>query len=1597
MRKFWYLFSISLSISFIAKSQLTGTRNIPGDYPDLASAINALNTQGVGPGGVTLNLVSGNPQTAPAGGYIIGNTGSLVLTTTGSTQQVIIQGNNNVITAFSPQATSALDDGVFKIIGADWITIKNFNIQENVSNNNTAIANNNMTEWGIALLRESLTNGAQHNTVSNNTITLNRNYPNSISVYSSTRHASTSPGTVSDISSFSGSNSYNSVHSNNISNTSIGIAFISSQNIPAFDVENFVGGNSALMGNQVTNWGNNAGPSGMVDLDNTTIAGIYFSNGTNYDIWYNTIISASLNTSNTIEALLLKYTNTTDIPYPSPPIYVSEVYFNTLTLTQGGNGNIIGLNSFTINPVKTHSVLWLTTNYFINNSITGASSSASMTGFMNNCNAFQLINIYDEELRGNSSTATAGGFTGILNTGIADMNTNLDGEFGNSSAGALTFTSPTSAEIIGIKNAAPTTARISISNCSFQGFSLMSSGKFTAISNTSPVTGLDAKFNLNSFGTVTNEFLTFNGTNSSDIVFISNTNGGSQPFFQANNNSFFKGVKFINTPTSNITFITNTASVFSAIDINDNNFSNLSLNTNGNVRFIENSTVLSNTGTQVKNFNNNILNGLTRSNTGVFTTFIETTGAETAGITLNIKNNVMSNVTISGTPGPGGSGLIFGIRDRTQIPAGSSPQKFIENNQITNISGPVSSFYGIREETFGNLSISGNTLSNLSSYSSIYGISVESSSGPSYVTSNSISSIRNTVGGLAAGIRVTGTGGLLTISKNKIYDLETNGSGIGTSMMGISIVSGFQFDIDNNIIGDVRAPNGGGVYGMFIIGGSTVRLFYNTVWLNTSSSFSPFGSRAIYVSMSSPMNFTLRNNILVNTSVASGSEKTVAFGTTGSPSLATYNAASNNNLFYAGTPGPSNVIYFDGTNSDQTLAAFKTRVSPRDNLSISENPVFISNIGSNPGFLHIDPSVATAISGGASPVAGFTTDFDNETRHASTPDIGADEFTSSPGCLQPTNVAISLVTATSARISFSPTGVNMILEYGPSGFTPGTAASPGAGGTIVSTNSSPVNLTGLSSSTNYDVYVRRVCTSPAYSANSVVASFGTPHANDEAFSAQLLTVNAGCSGAPYFTNEGTASVNEAFPSCSGTKQSPIWFKFVAPASGAVRISTDLGSPTLTNSKLALFSATNVNDYASFSIISCDDNGGSNGSGNMSVLYATNLSTGTTYYIAVDRSDASVAHGTFCMAVDELSNGMLSQNTNCISSYQVPFSNGINNYTGWIPLLDGNSRLMAMVNVPGGVDPSLFTLASQHINTGAVRSSSGTEYLDRNFLINGPANNAYVRFFFLSSEMNNLMGADPSVTLNNLGASRQPGTICQNDFSPLNGQTLFLSQMTNSISADGSIRWIQVNTPGFSNFYLKGSLGGTLPINILSFSGQRTANAVKLKWSTSAEQNNRGFEIQRSANGINYAVIGFVNSIAAGGTSSQKLDYEFNDLNVPAGKLYYRLKQIDLDNNSRLSQVVVIKAVTISQLTVYNIYPNPATAEINLMIESPAKKSVQLKLIDANGSIVLEKSLQVLAGFSTVPINIRQLAAGVYIIKAETGSSDPVSTQRFVKY
>jgi hypothetical protein len=189
---------------------------------------------------------------------------------------------------------------------------------------------------------------------------------------------------------------------------------------------------------------------------------------------------------------------------------------------------------------------------------------------------------------------------------------------------------------------------------------------------------------------------------------------------------------------------------------------------------------------------------------------------------------------------------------------------------------------------------------------------------------------------------------------------------------------------------------------------------------------------------------------------------------------------------------------------------------------------------------------------------------------------------------------------------------------------------------------------------------------------------------------------------------------------------------------------------------------------------------------------------------------------------------------------------------------------------------------------------------------------------------------------------------------------------------------------------------SLPVDMLNFSGYRSGARNILNWTTSSEQNNKGFEVQRSTDGSNYVSLGFVNSLAAGGNSTTELNYTFSDNNLVGSKQYYRLRQVNLDNSSKYSNIVLIKGDRGLQMTISGLYPNPATTRINVLLEATNREKVTLVVSDMSGKVVSQTVAEVQTGNNTIPMEISTLANGTYTVKLVCAAGCENVVSKFVK-
>lgn len=187
--------------------------------------------------------------------------------------------------------------------------------------------------------------------------------------------------------------------------------------------------------------------------------------------------------------------------------------------------------------------------------------------------------------------------------------------------------------------------------------------------------------------------------------------------------------------------------------------------------------------------------------------------------------------------------------------------------------------------------------------------------------------------------------------------------------------------------------------------------------------------------------------------------------------------------------------------------------------------------------------------------------------------------------------------------------------------------------------------------------------------------------------------------------------------------------------------------------------------------------------------------------------------------------------------------------------------------------------------------------------------------------------------------------------------------------------------------------GLLPVTLTSFYGTNANQNNILYWETATEINNAGFNVQRSIDGISFSSIGFVASKA--GNSTVATSYQFTDANAFEGKCYYRLQQVDKDGKISYSAIVELTK-NAGKVFAASIYPNPVSDKLNIVIAAPKAQLVTLVINDFYGRTVTSKAATLLAGNNKFEFDVKQLAAGQYIISLLMADGSKTTTQKFIK-
>jgi len=167
---------------------------------------------------------------------------------------------------------------------------------------------------------------------------------------------------------------------------------------------------------------------------------------------------------------------------------------------------------------------------------------------------------------------------------------------------------------------------------------------------------------------------------------------------------------------------------------------------------------------------------------------------------------------------------------------------------------------------------------------------------------------------------------------------------------------------------------------------------------------------------------------------------------------------------------------------------------------------------------------------------------------------------------------------------------------------------------------------------------------------------------------------------------------------------------------------------------------------------------------------------------------------------------------------------------------------------------------------------------------------------------------------------------------------------------------------------------SLPVEFSSVNVSPLKDALELTWSTATETDNSGFEVQRSEDGIAFTNIGFV---SPRGRSDNGEEYVFTDETILKNTdYYYRLRQIDFDGSSTLSEVVV-GALNDDVFTVGDLFPNPATSDATFSLHLEEAQPTIVNIYDATGREVSSQTYDLNAGNHRLNIDVTHLTSGTY--------------------
>jgi hypothetical protein len=198
------------------------------------------------------------------------------------------------------------------------------------------------------------------------------------------------------------------------------------------------------------------------------------------------------------------------------------------------------------------------------------------------------------------------------------------------------------------------------------------------------------------------------------------------------------------------------------------------------------------------------------------------------------------------------------------------------------------------------------------------------------------------------------------------------------------------------------------------------------------------------------------------------------------------------------------------------------------------------------------------------------------------------------------------------------------------------------------------------------------------------------------------------------------------------------------------------------------------------------------------------------------------------------------------------------------------------------------------------------------------------------------------------------------------------------------------SPNLPISFVIANTGSVLPADYFIFAKAQKINATGwIEWNIADVDQVRDFVIERSANGSAWRQIATILPV------SNKLHYSFTDGQLMKGRNFYRIRVNRFSGITRYSNTVALINGA-NGLLITSLIPSPVHASASITVSAAKTGVVTFKIYDISGKMIMQWKSLVTAGTSGMLADMRDMAPGIYHIKACTSDGLEQAVYRFLK-